>query len=139
MKDVARYKEFVPWCVDSKLSNDEKLHQTCGEFTNEQAEIFFADLTCGFLKITETYTSKVVAYEYQKIEAEAINSDIFKQLKSVWTFTPVDGGCWVEFSVDFEFKSYLYGYVANIFFYEVSKGMTAAFENRCKKLQGSED
>lgn len=132
MKDVQCYKDFVPWCVNSTVLSTES--QILSDAVDSDTEVFFADLTCGFMKITETYTSRICCKKHRRIEAEAIQSDLFKHLRSFWSFEKLEDGCNVEFHVDFEFKSYMYGYVANLFFLEVSKGMISAFESRCKKL-----
>lgn len=69
-----------------------------------------------------------------------MDSKLFKTMISKWRFEAVyegDEKCHVNFSIDFEFKSYLYAYFANIFFIEVATQMVSAFENRCIEIYGS--
>lgn len=74
----------------------------------------------------------------QLCEAEAINTDLFLRLDTVWSFSPLDAGqadaCSVDFQIDFELRSYSYAYIANLFFSEVASKMVEAFERRCLAL-----
>lgn len=87
------------------------------------------------MSLCDSYISRVTLIEGTRVEAEAVESNIFKHLKSYWQLNQLhDGKCEVEFFVDFEFSSYIYAYAANIFFLQVSKGMISAFEARVKHL-----
>jgi ribosome-associated toxin RatA of RatAB toxin-antitoxin module len=74
----------------------------------------------------------------RSIVVEAIDSIIFKELKSHWTFQsgPTPGSCWLEFKVEFCFRSPIYNQVASMFLDEVIKKMMASFEKRCEQLYG---
>lgn len=101
----------------------------------ETCEVFFAELSAGFLRFKDSYISKVRVYGQERIEAEALDSGLFNHLKSTWKITPnPDGTTTVDFFIDFEFNSYIYAYVANVFFLEVSKGMLTSFAKRCLKI-----
>ena len=77
--------------------------------------------------------SKVTYYGNERIEAEAVDSSLFNHLKSTWIISNLgENQCKIEFSVDFEFKSYIYAYAANIFFISVSKEMFNAFLKRAR-------
>lgn len=87
------------------------------------------------MKFNDSYQSKVSFYNQEIIIAEALNSKLFKFLKSIWKISSnPDGSHNVEFSIDFEFNSYIYAYIANVFFLEISKGILAAFKKRCLKI-----
>lgn len=131
---MSKYKEFVPWCLNSRIIP--KIESTP---ENESCEIFFAELSAGFLRFSDSYISKVTVFSKEKvIEAEALDSGLFNHLKSIWKIIPnSDGTCTIDFYVDFEFNSYIYAYVANVFFLEVSKGMLTAFEKRCLYIKES--
>lgn len=129
IKDVSKYKEFVPWCLNSRVI------QKIEPPADESSEVFFAELSAGFLRFKDSYISKVTVYGQEKIEAEALDSGLFNHLKSSWKITPnPDGTTVIDFFIDFEFNSYIYAYVANVFFLEVSKGMLTSFEKRCLKI-----
>ena len=132
IKDVARYHEFVPFCLRSRLlpSSDEVVSQE-----HSEPHIFYAELSVGFNQFNESYVSKVSCYGIERVEAEAVDSSLFNHLKSSWFIVKLeDGGCKVDFYVDFEFKNYIYAYAANIFFIQVSKEMFIAFMKRVQYL-----
>lgn len=65
----------------------------------------------------------------------AADLTVFKYLEATWIFTAQDDGtCMVELTIEFEFKSYLYAYIANLFFLESAKRIIPVFEERCKVL-----
>jgi ribosome-associated toxin RatA of RatAB toxin-antitoxin module len=94
-------------------------------------EKFNAEIFVGFLKIKDSYVSKVEVSS-NKIVATALDARLFKELLTIWEFENNDNEdeCIVKLEVIFEFKSYLYAYIANLFFLEVSKGILDAFEKR---------
>ncbi len=92
-------------------------------------------MSVGFNHFNESYVSKVSCYGKDRIEAEAVDSSLFNHLKSTWLISTLeDGRCKVDFNVNFEFKSYIYAYAANIFFISVSKDMFLAFIKRAKTI-----
>ena len=66
------YKNFLPWCVDSKILSISK---------NKKNQEIIADLEIGFRSFRDIYTSKVL-YDDQnsKIEVTSINGNIKKLL-----------------------------------------------------------
>ena len=101
--------------------------------------MFFAELAAGFLSFKDSYISKVsVNITDNVIEAEALDSGLFRHLKTVWKITPnPDDTCTIDFFIDFEFNSYIYAYVANVFFLETSKSVFLAFEKRFLSMSES--
>lgn len=80
------------------------------------------------------YTSKT-----NFAKAEAVEARLFEHLHTLYQFRAVEddsNSCIIEFTIDFEFKSYMYAYIANIFFMEVASKMVQAFEERCRTLYG---
>ncbi len=129
---MALYQEFVPFCIRSRILPS-------GEDSSSQERsgyhLFYAELSVGFNQFSESYVSKVTCHGTGKIEAEAVDSSLFNHLKSNWLIAKLDNGCCkVDFYVDFEFKSYIYAYAANIFFIQVSKEMFNAFMKRAKYI-----
>jgi coenzyme Q-binding protein COQ10 len=59
----------------------------------------------------------------------------FRRLHNAWLFEPQpDGGCTVDFEIDFEFKNRLLGFAMDRVFGEAVARMVAAFEKRARKL-----
>lgn len=122
--DVASYQEFAPWCVASRINK------------RESADVFYADLVVGYKMFRERFTSKVVLDRPHRIHIEYLKGPL-KNLRNNWEFRPApDGGCIIDFSVEFEFGNVALQALANMFFNEVVKRMVGAFEARAKQLYG---
>lgn len=123
---VEDYHKFVPWCQKSRVV------KPC---VNNYLE---AELEVGFQLLVERYTSQVHLNPGRQVRSCVPNSTLFHHLDSTWSMEqgPTPASCWLTFNVDFAFRSQLHSYLADIFFSEVVKQMTGAFELRCKELYG---
>ncbi|TGZ67849.1 hypothetical protein CRM22_004563 [Opisthorchis felineus] len=126
--DVAKYREFVPWCNESVVVRK----------TATGAVI--VRLGVGFPPLSESYTSTVTLQNPAHVKSVAHSSHMFEYLINQWHFWPGlvanENTCMVEFSVDFEFKSALYAKVAGLFFDQVVAMMVNAFITRARTLHG---
>ena len=127
---VDRYKEFAPWCVASRINRWE------GE------SVFYADLVVGYKLLRERFTSKVYLRYPEgenpgEIYIEYLKGPL-KQLQNTWIFKPDgQGGCVIDFSVEFEFNNSKLQGIAQVFFQEIVKRMVGAFEERAQELYGA--
>lgn len=122
--DVARYKEFVPWCIASRINK------------RDGDDTFYADLVIGYKLIRERFSSKVMLEENKQITIEYLKGPL-QHLQNHWRFIPdPDGGCTIDFNVEFEFKNKALQGLAQVFFQEVVKRMTNAFEARAEEVYG---
>jgi len=121
--DVALYPEFLPWCVGSRVYN-------------QQANQFDADVIIGFKLFRERFTSRVTFIENQKVDVDYIRGPM-KQLYNHWRFHPQDDGCLVEFSVEFEFKNKILDDLIGGLFGAACQRMVTAFEERAAALYGA--
>ncbi|KRX54572.1 Coenzyme Q-binding protein COQ10 -like protein A, mitochondrial [Trichinella sp. T9] len=149
--DVVHYKDFVPWCTDSKVIRH--ISTNCAE----------VELSVGFPPLIEKYTSLVtfskpkmvkvsekfptniiitqrqgtfLCYYFQSVSQE---SRLFHYLMSTWQFHPNADDpdtCVVHFSVIFQFRSPLYASLANLVFEEVTTNMINAFFKRARDVYG---
>lgn len=125
--DVASYPEFLPWTAAARVKSRETVDDT---------EIIIADLVISFKVFRERFSSKVTMVPAQhRIETEYLDGP-FKFLRSTWRFSDVEGGCEVNFFVEFEFKSRLLQGAAGMFFNEAMQRVVRAFEARAKELHG---
>jgi coenzyme Q-binding protein COQ10 len=123
--DVAKYEEFAPWCIASRINK------------RESETVFYADLVVGYKMFRERFTSKVILEPKKRIHIEYLKGPL-KNLKNNWEFMEAkDGGCVIDFSVEFEFGNVALQTLANMFFNEVVKRMVSAFEARAQALYGS--
>uniref|UniRef100_A0A5S6QT97 Polyketide_cyc domain-containing protein n=1 Tax=Trichuris muris TaxID=70415 RepID=A0A5S6QT97_TRIMR len=126
--DVARYKEFVPWCIGSKVVR--RIDERCNE----------VELTVGFPPIVERYVSTVTLVQPYLVKSVSSETRLFKQLISLWQFYAKDNDppntCNLSFSVMYEFQSPLHAAIASLFFEEVTSKMVTAFMKRARNLYG---
>ncbi len=120
--DVERYPEFLPWCVGARIRE-------------RTPDTVVADLVIGFKLIRERFTSRVTLDPPRRIDVTYTEGP-FRYLNNHWEFTPVAGGCRIDFFVEFEFKSRLLQRVIEVVFGEAVRRMVGAFEKRARDLYG---
>lgn len=121
---VDRYPQFLPWCLASRI-------------TRRDGDVFYADLIIGYKMVREQFTSKVTALRPDHIHVEYLSGPM-KYLSNHWRFLPeADGGCTIDFYVDFEFKNKFFQNLMGVFFDKAVERMVQAFEDRANKLYGS--
>ncbi len=125
--DVANYPEFLPWTAAARIRSVEDK----GDYSE-----MLADLVVSFKVFRERFGSQVLLWpEQKKIDTSYLDGP-FKHLESTWQFMDVDGGCEVNFEVDFEFKNRILQGAAGMFFNEAMHRIVRAFEERAKELHG---
>lgn len=121
--DVERYPEFLPWCIASRI-------------TKREEGAFYADLVIGYKLIREKFGSKVTTEHPGHIHVEYLSGPM-KYLSNHWYFVAeTDGGCTIDFFVDFEFRNPVLQKLMGLFFNEAVRRMVAAFEGRARQLYG---
>jgi coenzyme Q-binding protein COQ10 len=127
--DVERYPEFLPWTAAARIRSRRK---------EGDAEVIDADLVISFKVFRERFGSRVTLHPAEKsIDTQYLDGP-FKYLKSRWQFAPLDdGGCHVDFFVDFEFKNRVLQGVIGIVFNEAMHRIVRAFEDRARALHGA--
>ena len=112
--DVRRYPEFLPWVTAMRVRQDD-----------ESATV--ADMIVGFKGLRETFTSKVGKQRPETIHVEYVDGPL-KYLRNDWRFRPDgEGGCLVDFSVDFAFKNRMFEMLAGQVFGAALRRMIGAF------------
>jgi coenzyme Q-binding protein COQ10 len=126
--DVASYPQFLPWTAAARIRTREP--------QEDGSEIMLADLVISFKVFRERFGSRVVLKpEDRIIETEYLDGP-FRYMISTWRFHEVEGGCDVEFFVDFEFRNRLLQSAAGLFFYDAMQRIVRAFEKRAETLHG---
>jgi coenzyme Q-binding protein COQ10 len=122
--DVSRYGEFLPWVSGVRVKS------------NSETEMV-ADLLVGFKALKEKFTSRVVKVRPTAIKVDYLDGPM-KYLHNEWTFRDLpEGGCAVDFMVDFQFKSKIFEALAGQVFERALTKMTDAFETRAEALYSS--
>lgn len=127
--DVARYPEFLPWTSAARIRS-----RTARP---DGAEVVEADLVISFKVFRERFGSRVILYPAEKrIETDYLDGP-FRHLHSHWQFSPrPEGGCEVDFSVDFEFRNAILQAIIGVVFDEAMRRVVRAFEARAEALYG---
>lgn len=121
--DVDKYPQFLPWCVGARIKKRE-------------GPVFWADLMIGYKLIRERFTSRVELHDTERRIDVSYTDGPFRYLNNHWIFIEQDGGCLIDFYVDFEFKNRMLQRVMGLFFNEAVRRMVHAFEERADALYG---
>ena len=109
-------------------------------YSQEQMFDLVADVgSYGFKAIREKFTSRVVKQRPEHLEVFYVDGPL-KDLDNNWTFTPTeDGGCEIDFCVDFTFRNAVFEALAGQYFDRAFRKMVQAFEDRADELYGREN
>ncbi|MGY6635262.1 MAG: type II toxin-antitoxin system RatA family toxin [Alkalilacustris sp.] len=126
--DVARYPEFLPWTAAARIRSRRPF---------PGGEVMEADLVISFRVFREKFGSRVTLWHAdRRIQTEYIDGP-FRYMKSEWSFRPAeDGGCEVDFVVDFEFRNAILQRLIGVVFNEAMQRIVRAFETRAETLYG---
>lgn len=127
--DVARYPEFLPWTSAARIRTRRP--------GSDGSEVLEADLVISFKVFRERFGSRVVLWPGQsRIETDYLDGP-FRHMHSHWQFADLpDGGCEVDFHVDFEFRNLILQKVIGVVFDEAMRRVVRAFEARAEALYG---
>lgn len=120
--DVARYPEFLPWCVGARIRS-------------RSEALMIADLTIGFGPFRESFTSRV-SLDRPRLITVAYENGPFRYLTNRWAFEPRGEGCRIDFHVDFEFRSRVLQAAIGVVFHEATRRMVGAFLRRAAVVHG---
>ncbi|MCP1335786.1 type II toxin-antitoxin system RatA family toxin [Futiania mangrovi] len=125
---VDRYPEFLPWCSGARIRRRELA---------DGHETLIADLIISFKVFREKFTSRVTLRpEETRVDVDYVDGP-FRYLANHWHFIPrEDGGCDIDFYVDFEFRSAILQRVVTALFQEAMQRLVRAFEARARDLYG---
>lgn len=121
--DVARYPEFLPWCVGARVRE-------------QSDDVVTADLVIGYKLFRERFTSTVTLSRPDRIDVAYFNGP-FRYLNNHWIFEPEgEDTCTIDFYVDFEFRSRLMQKLIGVVFNQAVRRMIRAFEARANDIYG---
>ena len=126
--DVARYPEFLPWCAAARIRSTTPIA--------DGGIVMAAELVISFKVFREQFGSRVTLWPAEnRIDTEYLDGP-FRHMKSDWAFADVEGGCEVQFFVDFEFKNAVLQAIIGVVFNEAMQRIVRAFERRAADLYG---
>jgi ribosome-associated toxin RatA of RatAB toxin-antitoxin module len=127
LADVDRYKEFLPWCRDSRI------------VTREKDNVVVAELQVGFGPLNATFASRNTHRTDRAIDMELVNGP-FELLEGSWHLEPVAGdGCCMSLELRFKFSHPHLEAPFNYMFKEAMETLVRAFKERAAELYGPSD
>ena len=126
VSNINEYKEFLPWCNDSKIISREKF---------DDYEVVIADLEIGYNQFVYTYRSEVkLAKNKSYINVKNLDGP-FKYLTNEWKFVDInENNSEIEFMIDFELNLSLFDILMKKFFNLAFQRMVSAFLDRAKEI-----
>ncbi|ANU07950.1 type II toxin-antitoxin system RatA family toxin [Paraurantiacibacter namhicola] len=122
--DVDKYPEFLPWVIATRVKSND-------------GEAMVADMLVGFKAIREKFTSRVELHRPDALRVQYVDGPL-RDLDNRWQFRNLpEGGCEIDFCVDFAFKNRIFEALAGQYFDRAFRKMVAAFEARADELYGS--
>lgn len=126
--DIEKYPEFLPLCEDLKVRSREIV---------DGKPVIVADMTVGYKAIRETFTSRVVLDRPNATIHVSYVDGPFHHLDNVWRFEQAQSGSYVNFEIDYVFKSRLFEMLIGTLFDKAFRKFTAAFEARAMQIHGA--
>ena len=125
--NVSEYPRFLPWCTAARIQRVSP---------RADCEVMEAELVISFKAFREKFASRVTLWpDARKVHTEYIDGP-FRHMRSTWAFRDIEGGCEVEFFVDFEFRNAILRSVIGLVFNEAMQRVVRAFERRAEELYG---
>lgn len=122
--DVREYPRFLPWVIATRIRSDSETEMV-------------ADMLVGFKAIREKFTSRVTKDRPSRIEVTYVDGPL-RDLHNSWRFEPApDGGCTIDFCVEFTFRNAVFEALAGAYFDRAFRKMVSAFEDRARALYSS--
>ena len=127
--DIEKYPEFVPFCFDAKIYENEK---------DGDLQKIIADLTIGKGPFKDTYKSDVAFNKKtDTIYVKNIEGPL-NHLTNNWTFTDKNNGITeVTFDIDFEIKNKFLNSLMVVSFQFGLEKIADAFQKRAEELFGN--
>jgi len=123
VNDVEQYAEFLPWCVSSKVLQDEN-------------DIMVARLEIARAGLTHSFTTRNVRRSPDSIQMDLVKGP-FSKLSGLWEFTQLgNDGCQIRMDLSFDFDSRVMNMTLASVFNVAANTMVDAFCERADELYG---
>jgi coenzyme Q-binding protein COQ10 len=126
--DVEQYPEFLPLCEGLTVRSRER---------RGTSTVLVATMVVGYKAIREAFTTRVTLLPASPVVLVEYLDGPFRRLENRWRFLPADGGCEVDFFIDYEFRSPLLGVLVGALFDKAFRKFAEAFETRAGVVYGA--
>jgi coenzyme Q-binding protein COQ10 len=124
--DVEAYPEFLPLCTGLRVLRRSQ---------DGSKAILLAEMQIGYKAIRERFTTRVTCDPASHHVLVEYVDGPFRYLTNSWAFEDhEDGGCQVNFHIDYEFKSRMLGVLMGAMFDQAFRRFADAFERRADRL-----
>ena len=125
--DIESYPKFLPWMAATRVRDRQR---------NGDALVEIVEMKVSFKVFRETFGTRATLREGARTIVSELTDGPFRFLLSQWAFRDVEGGCEVEFFVDFEFRNAILQGIIGVVFNEAMQRIVRAFERRAAALYG---
>lgn len=123
VSDVARYREFLPFCIASEVLEQDAASQ--------QARMAFSRLG-----MSQSLTTRNSLQPHSRIDIEFVSGP-FEYLRGCWEFQPLQASaCKVHFTVDFQVQTKFMQFAASTAINQAATQTVDAFQRRAVQVYG---
>ena len=122
VNDVMAYPEFLPWCVGARILE-----------SSESSMQAWLKVKRG--RFDYAFTTKNRLTPGEAIELNLVDGP-FRRLAGGWRFAAADGGCMIDFDIDFDFSSRVLGLALTAAFKPIADSLVDAFKTRAYAVYG---
>ena len=125
--DIEKYPDFIPYCVALR---------TLGDDVEDGRGTLTAEMIVAYKAFRERFKTRVALdRENKRIEVDYLEGP-FRKLHNLWRFTDMDEGSEVDFTIDFQFRSFFLQAAAASVFERAFEKMSDAFVTRAHEVYG---
>ncbi len=126
--DVEQYPKFLPLCEGLRVISRDQANETT---------TLVATMDVGYKAIRESFTTRVELQSgKQRIDVSYLDGP-FRYLENRWLFHKREGGCEIDFFIDYAFKNPMLAMVMGVVFEKAFRKFSQSFEDRAKVVYGN--
>ena len=125
--DIESYPKFLPWMAATRVRDRQR---------NGDAWVEIVEMKVSFKVFRETFGTRATLREEARTIVSELTDGPFRFLLSQWAFRDVEGGCEVDYQIEFDFKNLILRKTAGAFFEEAQRKIMGAFQKRAEALYG---
>ena len=124
--DVARYPEFLPWCDQAAVLQEDAAGMT-------------AKVGLSIAGISQSFTTRNIHEKDRKVTLELVKGP-FSKLSGQWNFTPIgkpdERACRIDFSLSYDFSNVVLAALVGPVFDKIAGSLVDAFVKRADQVYG---
>ena len=126
--DIEKYPEFLPLCTSLTILSRR---------SQGRGEELTARMSVGHKSITENFMTHILTNPAERRIDVSYLDGPFKHLENRWRFIDDSSGTLIDFFIDYEFRSKLFGTLMGTMFDQAFCRFAQAFQERAAKIYGT--